>query len=204
MKDMTMRRVLGVLMLVCAAPLSAFAQGNSAVVGFGGYSLNGFESHSPSLGGTLTYSVIPEVQIVGEVGRIGNVLPTTADTIFSLAQTGVGVSAFYGEGGVRLTPSRGAIAPYAEATAGFARLDFHSPRLGTIGNIASSLALNLAGRTTPIASVGGGLVARGGPLVLDLGYRYKQLFANDIVQGVLGLGQPLHAHEVRAGIGVRF
>src|SRR5690348_11936015 len=45
MKDMTMRRVLGVLMLVCAAPLSAFAQGNSAVVGFGGYSLNGFESH---------------------------------------------------------------------------------------------------------------------------------------------------------------
>jgi hypothetical protein len=36
------------------------------------------------------------------------------------------------------------------------------------------------------------------------GYRYKQLFADEIVQGVFGLGDPLRAHELRAGVGVRF
>ena len=199
-----MRRVLGILLFLSALPVAAFAQGNRSIVGFGGISLNGFESHSPSLGGTVTYNLIPEMQIVGEVGRIGNVLPTTADTLFSLSGTGVGVSAFYGEGGVRLTAPTGALAPYAEATAGFARLDFTSDRLGPIGSLATGLALSFVDRTTPIASVGGGVLARGGPLVLDLGYRYKQLFANDLLQSVLGLGQPLHAHEVRAGIGVRF
>lgn len=199
-----MRRVLGILLFLSAVPAAAFAQGNSSIVGFGGFSLNGFESHSTSLGGTVTVSVIPEMQIVGEVGRLGNVLPTTADTLFSLARTGVGVSAFYGEGGVRFTAPTGALAPYAEATVGVARLDFTSDRLGTIGNVATELALGFVGRTTPIASVGGGVLARGGPLVLDLGYRYKQLFADDLLQSVLGLGQPLHAHEVRAGIGVRF
>lgn len=199
-----MRRVLGILVCLCAVPAAAFAQGNSSIVGFGGVSLNGFESHRPSLAGTVTYSVIPQLQFVGEVGRIGNVLPTMTDTLFSLAGTGVGVSAFYGEGGVRLMASRGALAPYAEATAGYARLDFTSPRLGTYGNLASSIAFSLAGRTTPIASVGGGVQARGGPLVVDLGYRYKQLFANDVIQGILGLGEPLHEHQVRAGIGFRF
>jgi hypothetical protein len=199
-----MRRVLGILFFVSAVPAAAFAQGNSSIVGFGGISLNGLESHSPSLGGTVTYSVIPDMQIVGEVGRLGNVLPTTADTLFSLARTGVGVSAFYGEGGVRLTAPTGGLAPYAEATAGFARLDLTSDRLGTIGNVATGLALGFVGRTTPLASVGVGVLARGGPLVLDLGYRYKQLFADTVLQSVLGLGQPLHAHEVRAGIGVRF
>jgi hypothetical protein len=199
-----MRRVFGILLLVCTAPVAALAQGHSAIVGFGGYSLNGFESHTPSVGGTLTYSVIPQLQIVGEVGRIGNVLPATADTLFSLGGTGVNVSAFSGEGGVRLTTGRGAFAPYAEATAGFARLDLSRPRLGTIGNVATALALGFVGRTTPIASVGGGIQAHGGPLVVDLGYRYKQLFADDLLESVLGLGRPLHAHEVRAGLGVRF
>jgi hypothetical protein len=199
-----MRRVLAIMGFVCTLPAAAFAQGTSSIVGFGGYSLNGFGSHSPSVGGTVTYRLIPELQIVGEVGRIGNVLPTMSDTVFSLTEIGIGVSAFYGEGGVRLVAPTGALAPYAEATAGFARLDINSARLGVAGNLATSLALGLVGHTTPIASVGGGLLARGGPLVLDIGYRYKQLFADDVLQAILGFGQPLHAHEVRAGVGVRF
>mgnify|MGYP000421501534 CR=1 FL=1 len=52
--------------------------------------------------------------------------------------------------------------------------------------------------------VGGGVLVRGGPVVFDAGYRYKQLFPNDVLGAVLGLGQPLRAHQVRAGIGVRF
>jgi hypothetical protein len=199
-----MWRVPAIMGFVCALPVAAFAQATSSVVGFGGYSLNGIESHSPSVGGTVTYHLIPELQIVGEVGRIGNVLPTLSDTVFSLTEAGIGASAFYGEGGVRLVAPSGALAPYGEATAGFARLDINSARLGVAGNVATTLALALVGRTTPIASVGGGLLARGGPLVLDIGYRYKQLFADDVLQAILGFGQPLHAHELRAGIGVRF
>ena len=201
-----MRLLSGILVIACMSllPASAAAQGNSSIQGFGGFSLNGFESHAPSVGGTVTYDVLPALQVVGEVGRVGNVLPTLADTAFSLARTDLRVSAFYGEGGVRLVAPSGAIAPYGEATAGIARLDVGSARLGTLGNVASGIALGLVGRTTPIASVGGGILARGGPLVVDLGYRYKQLFANDVLQGILGFGQPLHAHELRAGVGVRF
>lgn len=200
-----MRRVLGIASLLCILPLTAFAQGNTAIEGFGGFSINGFDSSAPSLGGAVTVNIVPGMQAVGEFGHLGNVLPTTADTVFTLAQTDLRVSAFYGEGGVRfLTPRSGAVAPYVEATAGFARLDVSSSRLGVLGNAATALALDLAGRTTPLASVGGGIVAHGGPLVLDVGYRYKKLFADDVMEAILGLGEPLHAHQLRAGIGVRF
>ncbi len=71
--------------------------------------------------------------------------------------------------------------------------------------MAANIGLGFVDRTTPIASVGGGLFAHSGPgSVFDVGYRYKQLFANDVLQGVLGLGQSLHAHQVRFGVGVRF
>jgi hypothetical protein len=199
-----LRRIFGIFSFICLLPAAAFAQGNSAVVGFGGFSLNGFDSTSTSVGGAVSVNLTPGIQAVGEIGHLGNVLPTLSDTVFSLARTGISASAVYGEGGVRLIAPRAAIAPYAEATAGFARLDVNSALLGGLGNIATDLALGVAGRTMPIASVGGGVLARGGPVVFDVGYRYKQLFADDVLEAVLGLGQPLHAHQLRAGIGVRF
>lgn len=192
------------LFVLWLAPVAAFAQGNSAIEGFGGLSLNSFQTQSPSAGGTLSFNVVPGIQIIGEAGRIGNVLPTMADTIFSVARTDLRASAWYGEGGVRLIAPTGSVAPYGEATAGIARLDVHSDLLGPIGNAATDIALGFVGRTTPIAGVGGGVVIRGGPVVFDVGYRYKQLFANDILQAALGLGQPLRTHQLRAGIGVRF
>ena len=185
-------------------PVTAFAQGSSAIGGFGGLSLNGFQSQSPSLGGTVTINLVPGLQIVGEAGRLGNVLPTIADTVFAVARTDLRASAFYAEGGLRFLAPTGAIAPYAEATAGIARLDVSSARLGPIGNAATAIALGFVGRMTPMASVGGGVLVRGGPIVFDVGYRYKQLFANDVMQAVLGFGQPLRIHQVRAGVGVRF
>jgi len=197
-----MRRILGFLAIILFLPTLALAQGNSSVVGFGGFSTNGFDSGSASVGGAVSFNLTPGIQAVGEFGHLGNVLPSTADTLFSFAD--VGVSAFYGEGGVRLIAPRSALAPYAEATAGFARLDFNTPGLGRFGDLAADVALAYVDHTTPIASIGGGLVARTGPAVFDIGYRYKQLFADDVLQPVLGLGQPLHAHQVRFGVGVRF
>ena len=58
--------------------------------------------------------------------------------------------------------------------------------------------------TTPTLCAGGGILLRGGPMVFDIGYRYKQLFASDLTRLALGFGQPPHMHEARFGIGVRF
>ena len=198
-----MRRIFVIFSFLCLAPAAAFAQGNSSIVGFGGFSLNGFDSSSASIGGSVAFNLTPGIQAVGEVGHLSNVLPTLSDTLFSLAGTGIGASAFYGEGGVRLIAPTGTFAPYGEATAGFARLDISTP-FGGLADVATDLALGLVGRTMPIASVGGGVLARGGPVVFDVGYRYKQLFANEVLQDVLGLGEPLHAHQLRFGVGVRF
>ena len=201
-----MRRIysLALLTMLCLTPAATFAQETSAIAGFGGLSLNSIQSVSPSLGGTVTFDLVPNLQIVGEVGRMGNVLPAFSNTIFSVAGAGLRASAWYGDGGVRILASGGAVAPYAEATAGIARMDVRSTRLGGIGGAAAGIALGFAGRTTPVAGGGGGVLVRGGPIVFDVGYRYKQLFANNILQGVLGLGQPLRTHQVRASVGVRF
>ena len=199
-----MRRVFGIVAFLLLLPCVAFAQDRSSIEGFGGLSLNGFDTHSPSLGGTVTFTLVPSLQVVGEVGHLGNVLPSLSDAVFSLGGTGLNVSAFYGEGGVRLIAPTGAFAPYAEATAGFARLNINSDLFGPYGNAATDIALGLVGRSTPIASVGTGFLIRSGPVQFDAGYRYKKLFPNDVLQAALGFGQPLHASEVRAGIGVRF
>jgi hypothetical protein len=199
-----MRRIFGIFSLLCLLPAVALAQGNSAIVGFGGFSLNGFDSTGTSVGGAVAVNVTPGIQAVGEVGRLGNVLPTLSETVFSVARTGISASALYGEGGVRLLAPQAAVAPYVEATAGVARLDIDSSFLGGLGGVATDVALGFVGRTMPIASVGGGVLARGGPVVFDVGYRYKRLFADEVLQTVLGFGQPLHAHQLRAGIGVRF
>jgi len=193
------------LAFVLAAPAAVLAQGAAAIEGFGGLSLSAPQSQSPSLGGTVTFSVVPGVQIVAEAGRIGNVLPSMSSALYSLARTDLRASALYGGGGVRfvLAPSA-AVTPYVEASAGIARLDVRSGRLGPVANAVTSLALGLIGPTTPIGTAGGGLMVHGGPILFDAGYRYTELFANDIMRTVLGLGQPLRTHQVRFGVGVRF
>ncbi len=78
-----MRRILGIFSLLLL-PATAFAQGaNTAIVGFGGLTMNGYSSSSTSLGGSIAYNLIPGMQVVGEVGHLGNVMPTLADTLLS-------------------------------------------------------------------------------------------------------------------------
>jgi opacity protein-like surface antigen len=209
-----MRRISGFLSFLIVAgvlvigPSDVAAQERAAIEGFGGLSLNNAlqsTSLAPSLGGTVTYSVVPNIQLVGEAGRLSNVLPTLSGTVFSVTGTGVSASAFYGEGGARLLLAPdSAFTPYAEATAGIARLDIRSDRLSPVANAATSIALGYVGRTTPTLGAGGGFVVQGGPILFDVGYRYKQLFANDVMRFALGFGQQLHTHQVRVGLGVRF
>jgi hypothetical protein len=85
-----------------------------------------------------------------------------------------------------------------------ARLNVQSDRFGPLANAVIPIALELAGRNTPTLGGGGGILVRGGPMLFDVGYRYKQLFVNDLMRVALGFGQPLRTHQARVGIGVRF
>lgn len=206
-----MNKVLGAaiaISLACFAPGAAWAQGTAArdvgvIGGFGGMSIDSASTATPHLGGTITVALTPNIHIVGEAGRLGNVLPSLSDSIFSLA--GVRASALYGEGGVRFVATpRSAVSPYAEATAGVARIGVSSDRLGTVGDLILPAAFSFMSRTGPVLGVGGGVLLRTGPMVFDVGYRYKQLYPPTAVEIALGLGQQLRSHQVRAGIGVRF
>jgi hypothetical protein len=124
--------------------------------------------------------------------------------LLSLTPYDVRVSAFYGEGGVRLIGAPGSgISPYAEATAGIARL---SPQVSGFGSLADAAVagLGLFRSTDPLLGFGGGFLLRGGPVVADVGYRYKQIAGGDSFANLLAVGQKLRAHQIRFGIGVRF
>jgi hypothetical protein len=169
-----------VLTAVVTAPVTATAQERASLEGFGGLSINGLPSAAapvPSLGGAVTFSIVPGIDIIGEAGRLGNVLPPMSSAAFSVAQTGLHASAFYGEAGARFVMAPTSIfTPYAEATAGIARLQLRSDQLGSVANAAMSMAVGLVEGATPTLGAGGGILLRGGPMLFDIGYRYKQLF----------------------------
>ena len=58
--------------------------------------------------------------------------------------------------------------------------------------------------TDPVLGVGGGVLLQGGPVVADIGYRYKQVVGGGSLAGLLSMGGNLAVHQVRFGIGVRF
>jgi len=185
---------------------SASAQ-DRFVQGFGGVTLgsgSGFVNSSTDFGGVFGSHVTPNVMIVGEGGRIGNVLPPVADLLFGLSTFDYGASAWYGQGGVRFTTSkRSGIRPYAETSAGFARTSVHLNGLGTTTNVLANLGLQFLNRTDPIASAGGGVTFESGRLVADVGYRYRRIFSSDWMSA-LALGDTVHSNEVRFGLGVKF
>ena len=200
------RTALSFLLAVSLPPAAAFAQERTAsVTGFGGMSLNSFSSSSVDFGGTVGKELTPNIQVVGEFGRIGDMLPSLTAGLLAFTPYDVRVSAFYGEGGVRLlaAPDSG-VNPYVEATAGIARL---TPRVSGLGSGVDpfvATGLNLFRSTEPILGFGGGVLLRGGPVVADVGYRYKQVSGSESVASLLSAGQPLRAHQLRFGFGVRF
>ena len=113
------------------------------------------------------------------------------------------MSAWYGEGGLRfIGSSHRAIRPYAEATAGFARLKSGVGGFGSVGPIVDA-ALGFFDSTEPLLRVGGGVILQGGPVFLDLGYRYKKIMAGDSLQSFL-TGGDFSVNQVRIGAGITF
>jgi|SRR5687767_12763762 len=203
------RTALSVFLALSLAPATAGAQDRTAsAVAFGGASLNSFSASASKIdfGVSIAKELTPNIQVVGEFGRVGDMLPSlSAGLLSAFTPYDVRVSAFYGEGGIRLVaaPDSG-VNPYVEASAGIARLTPHVSGFGSSADAITSLGLNFLRTTDPILGVGGGLLLRGGPVVADVGYRYKQVAGNDSLASFLAVGQNLRTHQVRFGIGVRF
>lgn len=186
------------------------AQAQTSLDGFGALPMNQLSSLGESgfpmdFGGRVGFEVTPGIQLFGEFGRIGNVLPEFVSLPLSFAPVDVRVSAFYGEGGVRfLAAPHSAVSPYVEGTAGVAHTSFGINGIGFAGDAIAKAALNLLDQRDPIIGGGGGVLLHGGPLQFDLGYRYKRIVTDSALSSVLSLGQKMQSHQVRFGVGVRF
>jgi opacity protein-like surface antigen len=190
------------LAIALAIPSSAIAQ-NSQLQGFGGLTF-GDVTNSSTFGGNVAIPLSDNMQIIGEGGRMTDVMPSLLDTIVDFTPVDVRVSAWYGEGGLRFITSPGrAVRPYVEATAGFARLTTGFDGGGSRADAVVNTALGFFRRTEPMLGVGGGLVAQGGPVFLDIGYRYKKILAGDSLQSLL-TGGDISVNQFRIGAGVRF
>ena len=133
-----------------------------------------------------------------------DLMPSMIGSLIDLTPVDLRVSAWYGEGGLRFIASPGrSIRPYVETTAGFARLSTGFNGLGSTGDAIANSALQFFGRNEPLFGAGGGVVVQGGPVVLDLGYRFKKIMAGDSLQGLL-TGGDIPVHQFRVGAGVRF
>jgi hypothetical protein len=183
-----------------AAPSTARAQ-SSQIQGFGGLTFGDVTSSS-TFGGGVAVPLSDNIQIIAEGGRMRDVMPSLLGTIIDFTPVDARVSAWYGEGGVRLIGSSNrAVRPYAEATAGFARLRTGFDGTGADGIV--NTALGFFDRTEPLLGVGGGVVVQGGPLFVDLGYRYKKIMAEDSLQSFI-TGGDFSVNQVRFGVGLRF
>jgi opacity protein-like surface antigen len=189
--------------LALAAPSAAQAQGGQ-VQGFGGLSF-GDVTNSQTFGGGFAVPLGGNLQIIAEGGRIHDVMPSLAGTIVDLTPFDAHVSAWYGEAGLRVIGSANRVVrPYAEATAGFARLMPGFTGSGSRADAIANTALRFLDTTEPMLGVGGGVILQGGPAFVDIGYRYKKITAGDSWRSFLVGGGDVSVNQVRVGVGVRF
>ena len=175
----------------------------ASVQGFGGVGVGSFTTPYANFGGAITGDLTPNVQLIGEAGRLGNILPSTTQMLFDLSPVGMSASAFYAQGGVRLTSSSGALRPYAEASGGIARLTPHVTGLDGLPGVLTNAGLAFLNQTAPIGTLGAGVTLHAGNFVADAGYRYHRIFSDSWMEA-LALGSNLSNNEVRFGVGVRF
>ena len=205
-----MRTILVVVAMtaVCAVPGVARAQSpNRSIQGFGGLTFGtsslGTASSASTFGGTLAAGLTPNIQIIGEAGRLTDIKPPLF-TLLDFTPVDMRLSAWYGEGGVRFIASpHSAVRPYGEATAGIARLRTGLSGFGSRADAVIDTGLAFLNRTEPMLGAGAGVVFQGGPLAVDLGYRYKKIMSTGVASALNG-GNPYQVNEVRIGVGVSF
>ncbi len=192
--------VFGVLLL--SAP--AHAQTGGQVQGFGGTTF-GTTATSPTFGAALAFPVGDHMQIIAEGGRLTDIKAPLLGTALDFSSVSVDMAAWYGEGGVRFIGSRHSnVRPYVEATAGMARL---KPSVGLDGWLGAVTNTGLAflGSTEPMVGAGAGVMLQGGPVTVDIGYRYKKIVADSALSSAFSLGDDgFDVNQVRIGLGLRF
>lgn len=197
--------IIGLSALLSAAPAVVSAQSAGGTIqGFGGTTF-GTSASAPIFGGTIALPLGDHVQVIGEAGRMTDIKAALLDDLIDLTPADVDLSAWYAEGGLRLTASRhAAIRPYVEATAGVARIKPSVGLDGWLGGLTNT-GLAFLSTTEPIVGAGGGVIVQGGAVSVDLGYRYKRILAGDGLTSVFALGDDgLNVNQVRIGIGFRF
>lgn len=191
----------GVLSVAIAVPATAAAQ-QGQVQGFGGLTF-GDVTNSSTFGGTVAIPLSDNLQVIGEGGRMVDLMPSLVGTLIDFTPVDLRLSAWYGEGGLRFISSGGAVRPYVETTVGFARLRIGFSGAGSTADAIGNTALRFLARTEPLLGAGGGVVIQGGPVFLDLGYRYKKILSSDSLQSLLS-GGDISVNQFRVGAGVRF
>jgi hypothetical protein len=203
--------VAATVLAVCSVATAAHAQStNRAIQGFGGITfgtsstdLVGGTAAAPTFGATLVAGLLPNLQVVGEFGRMSDIKPPLFDLVDDYSPVGLHVTAWYGEGGVRWIASpHASIRPYGEATAGWARLNTDLSGFGGARTEVVEEALGFLNHTDPLLGVGGGVVFQSGPLAIDVGYRYKKILASGLASTLNG--GDYHVNDVRIGVGFSF
>jgi hypothetical protein len=193
-----------VVLFALAAPAGVSAQdAGGHLEGFGGFTFGDVATAS-TFGGSLAVPLTSNVHIIGEAGRMDDLTPSLLDTALDFTPVDVRLQAWYGEGGIRFIRGRSApVRPYVEATAGVARLRPRVAGFGSQADFITNTALRFLDTTTPMLGAGGGVIVQGGPVFVDLGYRYKRMMPGNSLQSIL-TGGDFSASQVRLGLGVRF
>lgn len=201
MKRILIAPILSIAMVGLPAIAAAQEGGSGQVQVFGGVTMSG-STTAPTFGGSVAVPLGNNVQIFGEGGRLSNLSFLPIGALTDLTGINVSVSAYYGQAGVRLLTGSGHVRPYGEVSAGVARLHTGVSGLGAVDPLVDA-ALAFTDRTEPILGVGAGLMVESGPMVIDLGYRYKHIRGGDLIQQAL-TGGDFGTSQFRFGLGVRF
>jgi len=199
-------RVASLLLALSVLPIPASAQSNQSFVqGFGGLRLATAPAIIPTAGATVGIGLTPYIQVIGEAGRISDVLPSMAETVLTVSPIGIHRSAVYGEGGVRLTTGPAShVGVYGETLFGVARLNTSVSGIGSERTDAiTNFALRFVNTTSRIGAVGTGVILQGGPVVATIGYRYTRLLSDDLVDTLFSAGHS-DVNEARVSFGFRF
>jgi opacity protein-like surface antigen len=199
-----MRRIIvGAVALSAIVLLPSVARAqNGQIQGFGGLTF-GSVTGSSAFGGSVAVPLTDHIQAFGEGGRMTDLTPWMVGGLLDFTPVDMRISAWYGQAGVRVLGSSGrAVRPYAEATAGLARLSTGRSGFGYATPYING-ALGLMGKTEPMLGLGGGVMLQGGPILLDLGYRHHKILSGNSLQSLL-TGGDVSVNQVRVGVGVRF
>jgi len=202
-----------IVILLTAA--TAFAQGSSDTPRAYLSALGGVTFGNVAGGvfaGGINVVANPHLQIIGEFGRMSNVIPkTTSDQLNTVAEgfTGDGTTPFsftasmpstYGMGEVRvLGKQRSALTPFVDSGFGWAKVTTHltatqgdtdvTPDFITAADLFES-------QTKPMFMAGGGVsIAAGRRAAVDVGYHWARIFTDT---------QAINTNQLVAGLRVGF